>query len=127
LHEARCVELAYKVFSRRAPRLVRSAQIKSFFCGRVVAFLVYVIGESISTCQQLRFSPISSTIAAIKHHVLNIAIRFKRNMNNTMTGIISILWTPEWLEALGALVKTIVEVAEAFRTIFYWLGKLLAA
>ena len=44
-----------------------------------------------------------------------------------MASIIKITWTPEWLDALGALVKTIVEVAEAFRTILYWLGKLLGA
>lgn len=44
-----------------------------------------------------------------------------------MTGIISIIWPPGWLDALGTLFKSIVEVAKAFRTILYWLGKLLGA
>jgi hypothetical protein len=41
--------------------------------------------------------------------------------------IISTIWTPGWLDALGALVQSIADVAEAFRTIFYLIGKLLGA
>jgi len=41
--------------------------------------------------------------------------------------MISIAWTPGWIDALTALVKSIAEVAEAFLTIFYLLGKLLGA
>ena len=44
-----------------------------------------------------------------------------------MAEVISTIWTPGWLDALDALVKSIVEVAEAFKTVLYLLGKLLGA
>jgi len=42
-----------------------------------------------------------------------------------MASIINIAWPAGWLDTLSDLAKTIVEVAEAFRTVLYLLGKLL--
>ena len=42
-----------------------------------------------------------------------------------MAEIVITVWTPGWLDALSALVQSIAEVAEAFRTVLYLLGKLL--
>lgn len=44
-----------------------------------------------------------------------------------MAGIINIAWARGWLDSMSALVRAIVEVAEAFRTVLYLLGKLLGA
>ena len=44
-----------------------------------------------------------------------------------MTYMISMIWLPGWLDSLSALVKTIVDVAEASRTVLYLLGKLFGA
>lgn len=44
-----------------------------------------------------------------------------------MTHIFSMVWLAGWLDYLSALVKTVIEVAEAFGTVLYLLGKLLGA
>jgi len=63
-------------------------------------------------------------IAAVLSLPASQAAFTKPNTNSVM-GIINIIWTPEWLDALSALVRSIVEVAEACRTILYLIGKLL--
>jgi hypothetical protein len=45
-------------------------------------------------------------------------------MNDVVSGVTSTIWGAGWIDSLAALIASVKEVVEAFRTIFYLIGKL---